>query len=55
MTADFNKQVVQSAVFSDTFTIDMRTPERVPIESLEYKHQTPRVMLVENNPAFQKE
>jgi hypothetical protein len=47
--------VVQLAVFHDTFTIDMKTPERVPIESLEYKHQTPQVMLVESNPTFQKE
>lgn len=54
MTANFNKQIVQSEVFHDTFKIEMKEPERSPVASLEYKHQTPRVMLLENGPAIQE-
>ena len=55
MTADFNKQEVQSMVFEDTFSLEMMVPERHPIESLEYKHQNPRVFITESDSAFQQE
>jgi hypothetical protein len=55
MKADFNKQVVYSKIFHDTFSLEMKIPERVPIESLDYKHRTHRVMITESSPAFQKE